>query len=227
MSVFCLDPGHGGTDPGTVNGKRKEKDDVLKLALKVKPLLEEQGHTVVMTRSTDKDITIAKRCSLANKKKCDYFLSIHRNSGGDDATGLEAWVHSQAYEKTVNQAEEILSRCCQVYGEDRGVKKGAVSYTDYGVNTGTTMPSALLEMLFISNDEDNTAFNKNMDAYALAIAKGLVAAVDGKWKETTKPEETGGLYRVQVGAFSVKANAEALVKELKGKGYQAFVAEGE
>ena len=213
MALFCLDPGHGGADPGAVNGKRKEKDDVLKLALKIKPLLEEQGHTVVMTRSTDKDITIAKRCELANQKKCDYFLSIHRNSAGVSATGLEAWVHSQAYQKTVDQAEEILSRCCQVYGADRGVKKGAVSYTDYGVNTGTDMPSALLEVLFISNDGDNTAFDKNMDAYALAIAKGLVSAVGEEWQEASQQ------WVVLAGPYGSREGACKAAGELEKQGF--------
>lgn len=53
MVKICLDPGHGGTDPGALLGKRYEKDDVLRLALAVKPLLEAQGLGVVMTRTDD------------------------------------------------------------------------------------------------------------------------------------------------------------------------------
>ncbi|MCI8352006.1 MAG: N-acetylmuramoyl-L-alanine amidase, partial [Oscillospiraceae bacterium] len=59
MAKFCIDPGHGGSDPGAVNGTRKEKDDVLRLAKKIKPLLEGQGHTVLLTReNSTKNITI-------------------------------------------------------------------------------------------------------------------------------------------------------------------------
>ena len=43
MVKICLDPGHGGTDYGALLGKRYEKDDALRLALAVKPLLEAQG----------------------------------------------------------------------------------------------------------------------------------------------------------------------------------------
>lgn len=223
MAKFCIDPGHGGNDPGAVNGARKEKDDVLRLAQKIKPLLEEQGHTVVLTRDSDKTITIANRCALANKEKCDYYLSLHRNSAGTGAAGIEIWVHSKAISKTVEQAQGILSRCCAVGGNNRGVKKGAVSYTDYGVNTGTDMPSALLELLFISNTQDNALFDKRLDDYALAIAKGLATAMNEEWVD--KPNTTQKFYRVyrQMGAFANKANAENLAKELQSKGYNIVI----
>ena len=190
MAKFCLDPGHGGSDPGAAKGSRKEKDDVLRLALKIKPILERQGHKVLLTRSTDKDITVAQRCALANREKCDYFLSLHRNSAAASAKGVEIWVYSQAYAKTVEQAKYILDQCVKVGGTSRGVKKGAVSYTDYGVNTQTDMPSALLEMLFISNPSDNKLFDEKLDKYAEGIAKGLVEAMGEKWQEMR--EETNG-----------------------------------
>lgn len=221
MAKFCVDPGHGGSDPGAVNGNRKEKDDVLRLAKKIKPLLEEQGHTVLLTRDSDKSLPIVQRCGMANKAGCDYFLSLHRNSAGAGANGIEIWVHSQAAAKTIEQAKGILTRCCGVGGTNRGVKRGAVSYTDYGVNTGTDMPSALLELLFISNVEDNALFDKHLDDYALAIAKGLVAAVGAKWVD--KPKAADTLYRVQVGAFSDKANADRMAKELQDKGYSTVI----
>ncbi|MCI8350430.1 MAG: N-acetylmuramoyl-L-alanine amidase [Oscillospiraceae bacterium] len=222
MAKFCIDPGHGGSDPGAMNGSRKEKDDVLKLAKKIKPLLEEQGHTVILTRDDGVEtVTIDRRCSMANKAGCDYFLSLHRNSAGAKARGIEIWVHSRAMDKTVEQAKGILTRCCAVGGKSRGVKKGAVSYTDYGVNVGTDMPSALLELLFISSAEDNALFDKYLDDYALAIAKGLVAAVGGKWVDKPKAPKT--LYRVQTGAFFSKANAEKQAKELREMGYSTVI----
>ena len=67
MIKVCLDPGHGAGDPGALLGKRYEKDDVLRLALAVKPLLEAQGVGVVMTRTDDKTVLpIAERCQMAN-----------------------------------------------------------------------------------------------------------------------------------------------------------------
>lgn len=83
------------------------------------------------------------------------------------------------------------------------------------------MPSALLELLFLSSADDNTLFAKHLDDYASAIAKGLVAAVGGKW--VVKPKAADTLYRVQVGAFAEKTNAENMAKELQGKGYSTVI----
>ena len=184
MAKFCIDPGHGGSDSGGVGGKRKEKDDALRLAIQVGKRLEEQGHTVLLTRPVDEFVKIAQRTAAANRAKCDYFLSIHRNTGPATAHGLEIWVHSRATARTVQQAKDILDACVKVHGTNRGVKKGAASpdYENYGVNSQTDMPSALLEMLFITSAEDNKAFDRYLDDYALAIAQGLAKAVGEQWK---------------------------------------------
>lgn len=180
----CLDCGHGGSDPGAVNGARTEKADVLKMGLRVRDLLTAQGINVVMTRTADKDVSINERCKIANAAKCDYFLSIHRNAASPDAVGNEIWVHSQAAAHVVDKAQKILSAVCAVSGKNRGVKKGAAgNYTDYGVNRDTDMPSALLELGFITSDTDNKSFDTHFDAYAKAIAKGVCAALGVDYKE--------------------------------------------
>lgn len=204
MAKFCIDPGHGGSDSGGVGGKRKEKSDVLRLAIQVGQQLEKQGHTVLLTRSVDEFVKIAQRTAEANRAKCDYFLSIHRNTGPATAHGLEIWVHNRATARTVQQAKDILDACVKVHGTNRGVKKGAASpdYENYGVNSQTTMASALLEMLFITNTEDNKAFDRYLDDYALAIAKGLVKAVGGQWKPISDdaPIRVGDTVSIRPGA---------------------------
>ena len=181
-----IDPGHGGVQPGAVNGKRKEADDVLKLALKVAENLKGQNCEVKLSRTTDKDVSITARCKEANKWEADYFLSIHRNSAGRTATGNEIWVYSKADAATTAKAKKILAEVCEADGlKNRGVKKGAVSYADYGVNRDTNMPSALIELGFISNSNDNKVFDSKLDDIALAIARGLMAAVGEDYKEKT------------------------------------------
>lgn len=180
----CLDCGHGGSDPGAVNGARTEKADVLRVGLKVRDLLTAQGINVVLTRTADKDVSINERCKIANGAKCDYFLSIHRNAASPDAVGNEIWVHSQAVAHVVDKAQKILTAVCAVAGKNRGVKKGAAgNYTDYGVNRDTDMPSALLELGFITSAADNKTFDANFDAYAKAVAKGICAALGVDYKE--------------------------------------------
>lgn len=188
MAKICLDPGHGGSDPGACKGRRSESDDVLSLSLAVKSALERCGIQVVLTRTADTDITINERCNKANAEKCDYFLSIHRNSAGSTANGTEIWVHSKSGTDTYNKAKDVLDKVVNVSGSyNRGVKKGAVGYTDYGVNKQTNMPSALLELLFISNDNENADFDKNFNSYAEAIAKGLCKVVGVSYKEISAP----------------------------------------
>ena len=92
--------------------------------------------------------------------------------------------------------KKILNAVCAVAGKNRGVKKGAAgNYTDYGVNRDTDMPSALLELGFITSDTDNKYFDTHFDAYAKAIAKGVCAALGVDYKDPqpapTKPS-TGG-----------------------------------
>ncbi|MCI8349554.1 MAG: hypothetical protein HFJ86_00115 [Oscillospiraceae bacterium] len=87
------------------------------------------------------------------------------------------------------------------------------------------MPSALLELLFISNVKDNALFDKHLDDYALAVAQGLVATAGEKWVD--KPEIPDTLYRVQVGAFANKTNADRMARELRDKGYSTVIKDEE
>ena len=201
----CLDCGHGGSDPGAVKGSRTEKEDVLRLGLKVRDLLTAAGINVVLTRTADESVSINDRCKIANAAKCDYFLSIHRNAATPDAVGNEIWVHSQAVAHVVDKAQKILNAVCAVAGKNRGVKKGAAgNYTDYGVNRDTDMPSALLELGFVTSAADNKTFDANFDAYAAAIAKGVCAALGVNYKDPqpapTKPSPGGGSGVITVGS---------------------------
>ena len=184
-----IDPGHGGSQPGACKGKRKESDDVLRLCLKLAECLKNQNCEVKLSRGTDKDVGINNRCKEANAWEADYFLSVHRNSAGSTATGNEIWVHSKANADTVAKAKGIVDALCEADGlKNRGVKKGAVSYTDYGVNKNTSMASALLEVGFISNVSDNKVFDSKLDDMALAIAKGTLNAVGEEYKEPKKDD---------------------------------------
>lgn len=177
-----IDAGHGGVQPGACNGKRKESDDVLRLALKLQALLEGQDCEVRMSRTKDVDISISSRCRDANKWGADYFLSIHRNAASASATGNEIWIYSKANEYTEAKAKIILDAVCKADGmKNRGVKRGAPSYTDYGVNRDTNMHSALLELGFISNNNDNKVYDEKLDEIALALAKSVLSVVGGKF----------------------------------------------
>ncbi len=192
MKIF-IDPGHGGSSVGASYKGRKEQDDTLRLALKVKELLGTQkGVEVRLSRETDTNPSITKRCSQANKWGANYFLSIHRNAANKagSASGNEIWVVRKANEKTQYKASVILASLCKTDSlKNRGVKLGAPSYDNFGVNSGTTMASALLEVGFINNEKDNKVFDEKFDEIALAIAKGIMEAHS---KEFVSPEAVRG-----------------------------------
>jgi N-acetylmuramoyl-L-alanine amidase len=91
---IVLDPGHGGHDTGTIGrGGLTEKDLVLQVAKGLRSLLEDKlGAEVVLTRETDKFISLEERTAIANQHNADLFLSIHANSSSNRSTsGVETY----------------------------------------------------------------------------------------------------------------------------------------
>ncbi|MCI5141589.1 MAG: N-acetylmuramoyl-L-alanine amidase, partial [Candidatus Electrothrix sp. ATG1] len=90
---IVIDPGHGGKDPGAVGFGLKEKDIVLKVAKKIKRILEEKkGYEVLLTRDSDVSLSLEERTAIANTKEADLFLSIHVNAHPEEAVrGVETF----------------------------------------------------------------------------------------------------------------------------------------
>ena len=97
IRCVVIDPGHGGKDPGALggNGKYKEKNITLSVALELGRLIKETYPSVkvVYTRSTDKYVELDQRAAIANRNKADLFISIHVNSAkATQARGTETFV---------------------------------------------------------------------------------------------------------------------------------------
>ncbi len=182
--IVCLDAGHGGTDAGAVNGDRLEKNDNLRMALAVRDKLENAGSerlTVLLTRADDAALELQQRVDLANENGATLFVSFHRNSGG--GKGVEVWTSSLKEKAECRLAQYIMDGLEEAGVQKvRGVKHGtagnpAVSYTVVG---RTEMPACLVELGFIDNDEDNALLDSHWDAYAQAIADGILRMVELK-----------------------------------------------
>jgi len=105
-----VDPGHGGHDSGAIGpGGLLEKDLVLSIANRLKPLLEERlGTEVIMTREDDRFIPLEERTAIANQHQADLFISIHGNSShGRRATGAETFYLNFAESAS---AQEVATR---------------------------------------------------------------------------------------------------------------------
>lgn len=96
---ICIDAGHGGADPGAVNGKLYEKTAALAIAKMLGEKLKEYGAEVIYTRTADVsgELELGERTDLANKAKADYFISVHLNSStAGSANGIETFAYSAA-----------------------------------------------------------------------------------------------------------------------------------
>lgn len=93
ISVVCIDPGHGGHDPGCHGASVNEKNVALAIALKLGNLIEKNfpNVKVVYTRKTDVFVELHKRAEIANKAKADLFICIHCNAGASEAHGSETY----------------------------------------------------------------------------------------------------------------------------------------
>lgn len=171
----CIDAGHGAHDSGAVNGARLEKDDNLHLALSVREKLEAKGIKVYMTREDDTFLSLDERCRAANKKKCTLFVALHRNSA-ESGSGVEMWIQNTPTDTDWALAENMLNALSETeISKARGIKTGYAKNADgnYYVNAHTDMPSCLAEIGFITSEKDNELFDKNLDAYAEALANGI------------------------------------------------------
>lgn len=95
---IVIDPGHGGHDPGAQVKGLNEAELVLDIALRLEKLLvQEPGVEVILTRRTNKYITLEERTAIANKAAADLFLSIHANSSPNvSVRGFETYFLSFA-----------------------------------------------------------------------------------------------------------------------------------
>lgn len=172
---ICIDPGHGGMDPGCDSGGRTESVDNWDLALAIKQEMESQGIEVVMTREdNDTKVFLKDRVAIANASEADYYISLHRNKG--DGYGVETWMTANAGSVTDTLTQNVHNGIVAAgVQRDRGIKFGTDTGegSDYYVISNTTMPACLIELGFINNEEDNRLYDANKEAYAKAITKAV------------------------------------------------------
>lgn len=81
IKTIIIDPGHGGKDPGAIGWRGvQEKEVNLKISRYLKKILAEKGLKVVLTRNSDRFISLKKRTKIADENKDAFFISIHANS---------------------------------------------------------------------------------------------------------------------------------------------------
>jgi N-acetylmuramoyl-L-alanine amidase len=221
LKTVVLDPGHGGKDPGATVAGVREKDIVLKVALKAGELIKKNHPNVkvVYTRSTDVFINLDERANIANKNNADLFISIHANYFKNPAiSGTETYLlglhrtqenlelaklensvilleddYTTRYEGfDPNSAEsyimfeliqdEFLEQSRQFADKVESQFKGYAKRPSRGVKQAgflvlrrTTMPSVLIELGYLSNNNDRAYMqtDKGIDELAASVANAF------------------------------------------------------
>ena len=125
--TVCLDPGHGGRDPGAVADGHREADLALLLARRMKEGLIRAGHRVVWTRTDDRGLTLARRVQAAREAGAELFVSVHCNAGPPAARGIE-WFHAEGDAASRMLAQDWASRLqARIPVRVRGVKPDSAS----------------------------------------------------------------------------------------------------
>ena len=218
MKVF-LGVGHGGSDPGAVANNTKEKDLNLSIALACRDMLVKHGVSVRMSRDKDENDSISEEIKECNAYAPDLAVDIHNNAGGGDG-GEVFYSHLGGKGKTL--AENILAEIVKTGQNSRGIKTRVNSQGKdyYGFIRQTTCPAVIVECAFVDNATDLKilATEGDRQKMGVAIAKGILKTLGVEIEA-----ERSTLYRVQVGAYLVKANAEAMQKKIKAVGFDAFI----
>lgn len=180
--------------------------------------LRQVGHTadvlicpeLQFSRSTDeKNYKVPK----ANSGGYDLVAELHLNASAlHNARGCEVLYYSEAGKAVAQRIQDKLSTVFK----DRGIQRRTGLYM-----LKSTKPTAVMIESFFCDSSADCELAEKTDV-ALLIAEGIHGGDIAAAPEESRP--TGMLYRVQSGAFAVRANADRLLAELKGKGYDAFIA---
>ena len=242
---IAIDAGHGGSDYGATFNGRKEKDDNLALALAVGKILEKRCFDVYYTRTEDVYDTPFTKATKANQSGADLFVSIHRNSSEipNKYNGVQTLLYN------TNGIKKDIADSINSNLENVGFKNLGISIRpNLVVLKRTRMPALLVEAGFINSDIDNEIFDNNLGKIATAIAdsitetlydNGIIKSQNLCVNNTSNLPNTPStpvinnssdydetyvpLYRVQVGAFKNRDNAERMLNSLIVEGFPAFI----
>lgn len=137
--TLCLDPGHGGAESGTLNynGTGLEKDYNLKIAKYCYDELQKYNCKVVMTRSTDKYMTLEERAEYAKQQGAQYLISFHLNASvSHKAYGAEVYYPNTNWRPDISEKGKVMAQSIQnelvklgLY--DRGIKFRTIDINEY------------------------------------------------------------------------------------------------
>lgn len=234
MAKIAIDAGHGLNTAGkrclkTLDSK-ETREWVLndRVADELELLLGAAGHTVYRVDDVDgsTDVPLADRVARANKWGADAYISIHHNAGVNGGSGGGTVVYTcNGCQKKSTELQNAVYKKAIERADLKGNRYDGTLSSNFYVVKHTKMPAILIECGFMDSKTDikyilDPEWSKKM---ALGIAEGVCKVFGGEVIQ--KAPTSGKLYHVQVGAYSVLANAEEMQRKLKKAGFDAIIKE--
>ncbi|MGI6097481.1 MAG: N-acetylmuramoyl-L-alanine amidase [Dethiobacteria bacterium] len=181
MKRIVIDPGHGGSDPGSSGNGLVEKDLNLQIALNLQNFLSSGWECQLrLTRDRDIFVSLSDRVKFANSWPSDFFYSVHCNAFSDaNANGWESYIRlsptpaEKTQQRIIHETVWQYLRRFQV--RDRGMKQAG-----YFVLRNTKNSAMLSEYLFVTGDRDNVLLKdaEILKGMAYVTAQGLAKALN-------------------------------------------------
>lgn len=187
-----------------------------------------EGYQLLRTDDTtgEKPISVSARTTAANNFNADFYLSIHHNAGinGGKGGGVVAYVYNKTTKAATKEWQKALYNAIIAKTGLKGNRANPLASANFQECRETKMPAVLLECGFMDSKTDVPVILTDDFADKVAAACVEVIVSRAGLKKKAEPVKTDGkLYRVQVGAYSSKPNAEAMQKKLKAAGFDAII----
>ncbi|MBQ8627546.1 MAG: N-acetylmuramoyl-L-alanine amidase [Agathobacter sp.] len=187
LPTIVLDAGHGGFDPGKVGvNDVLEKDINLAIVQKLKPLLEEYGFTIYLTRDSDEILGPANstrpkmddmiaRVDMVKELNPYFTISIHQNSyTSPEVNGPQVFYYKDSVESAT--MAQIIQNAMNQYLEPQK-KREPQANANYYLLTRTPTPTVIVECGFLSNPNEAELLSSEeyQNKVAQAIYMGIVS----------------------------------------------------
>ena len=212
-----VDAGHGGNDPGAVNGNIKEKDLTLQAAKYIDRRLKELGINSVLTRDDDeylpREDRIRRINSLANNQPA-ILISNHINAGGGEGAEIVYALRNDSTlaDITLQNIGEVGQIKRKVY-QRRLPENPNLDYYYILRESGQNTEPILIEYGFIDNIKDQNKLLNYLDNYAEAVVKAIAEYTNTPYLEPNTSEQ----YIVQRGdtLYSISKKFNISINKLK------------
>jgi N-acetylmuramoyl-L-alanine amidase len=179
--IIVIDPGHGGKDCGTFSKDEQfyEKDINLSLVLDLKEILDQKNIKVYYTRTTDQTVFLNPRVNLANEVEADFFISLHCNANESPKPGGSEVLYNERIHTDGFGSKQLAQICLDaVKNITHKVNRGLADGSDVIIVRKAKMPVALVEVAFMSNEEDMKflVYNENRKKVAQALSNAIEKA---------------------------------------------------